>query len=167
MTRRILALAAILLCLPAYAAELPVNALTATPDTLKLKGTDDAPQLIITGKRADGRDIDLSRSVTYSVSDPKVIRVEPNGRVFPLADGAAEITATFEGMTVKVAVTAEKMDAPLADQPRTVVPVFTKLRCSPAAATEKSRPKRLPPLAPGFRSAIRLRESAENPAAAA
>jgi hypothetical protein len=109
----------------------PVTAIAAFPTTLKLKGMEDAPQLLITGKQADGRDIDLSAAATYSVSDPKVARVEPNGRVFPVANGSAEITITYEGKTVKVPLTAEKMEAP---QPLNfanhVVPIFTKLSCS-------------------------------------
>src|SRR5690349_13250753 len=91
----------------------PVAALAAFPAALKLKGTDDAPQLLVTGKLADGREVDLTASATYSVSDPKVLRVEPTGRVVPLANGSAEITATVEGKTVKVPVVAEKMEAPL------------------------------------------------------
>src|SRR5262245_4629127 len=79
----------------------PVTALSAYPTALKLKGMDDAPQIILTGKRADGREVDLSASATYSVSDPSVARIEANGRVFPLANGTAEITATVSGMSVK------------------------------------------------------------------
>jgi hypothetical protein len=132
MTRLLLALAAALGTTAAASAQSkPVTALDAFPTTLKLNGMDDAPQLLVTGKQADGREIDLTAAANYSVSDPKVIRVEPNGRVFPLANGSAEITATFEGKTVKVPVTAQKMEAP---QPinfaNHVVPIFTKLGCS-------------------------------------
>lgn len=132
MTRSLLAL----LALAAFgtagtAAEAPITAVAAYPTALALKGTDDAPQLVITGTRADGRTVDLTGAATYSVSDPKVARVEPTGRVFPLANGTAEVTATIEGKTVKVPLTAEKMDAPLplnfANQ---VNPIFTKLSCS-------------------------------------
>jgi hypothetical protein len=108
-----------------------VTAIAAYPPSLKLKGMDDAPQLLITGKRADGRDIDLTHNAGFSVSDPKVIRIEPNGRVFPLTNGSAEITASVNGMTVKVSVTAEKMEKPLPiNFANHVVPIFTKLGCS-------------------------------------
>src|SRR5579872_5780821 len=88
----------------AFAAEpsKPVTAIAAYPAALKLKGMDDAPQLLITGKCADGREIDLTHNSTYSVSDPKVIRIETNGRVFPVTNGTAEITASVNGMSVKV-----------------------------------------------------------------
>jgi hypothetical protein len=109
----------------------PVAAIAAHPTALKLRGADDAPQLVVTGKRADGREVDLTAAATYSVSNPKVVRVTSDGRVFPLANGSAEITATVEGKTVKVPVTAEAMDAPLPiNFANHVVPVFTKLGCN-------------------------------------
>ena len=132
MTRLVLAL----LALAVYgsvgrAAESPVTAVAAYPTTFKLRGIEDAPQLLITGTRADGRVVDLTSSATYSVSDPKVARVEKNGRVFPLANGTAEITATVEGRIVKVPLIAEKMEAPLPiNFTNHVVPIFTKLGCS-------------------------------------
>jgi hypothetical protein len=109
----------------------PVTAITAHPTALKLRGADDAPQLVVTGKRADGRDVDLTGAAIYSVSDPKVVRVTSDGRVFPLANGTAEITATIEGKAVRVPVTAEAMEAPLPiNFANHVVPVFTKLGCN-------------------------------------
>jgi len=133
MTRFLLTAAVALLSAAAATAQTakPVTAITAFPTALKLKGMDDAPQLLITGKQADGREVDLSGAVTYTASDPKVIRVEPSGRVFPVGNGSAEVTATFEGKSIRVAVTAEKMEAPLPlNFANHVVPIFTKLSCS-------------------------------------
>ena len=72
-----------------------------------MRGTDDAPQLLVTGKRADGRDVDLTGAATYRTSDPKVVRVSSEGRVYPVANGTAEITATVEGKTVRKVVVAK------------------------------------------------------------
>jgi len=132
MTRLLLTLLALTcFAITARAADGPFTAITAYPAKLTLVGMDDAPQLVITGMRADGREIDLTGAVSYSVSDPKVARVEPNGRVFPLASGTAEITATFEGKVVKVPLSAEKMETPLPlNYPNQVNPIFTKLGCS-------------------------------------
>ena len=131
MTPRLLAsLLALTLAGSASAAEV-VTAITAYPPALKLRGMDDAPQLLITAKAANGREADVSHTATYSVSDPKVIRVEATGRVIPLTNGVAEITATVDGKVVKVAVTAEKMEAPLPINFAVhVVPIFTKFGCS-------------------------------------
>jgi hypothetical protein len=109
----------------------PVTALTPFPTTLKIRGSDDAPQLLITGKRADGRDVDLTAAATYSVSDSRVVRMASDGRVYPLGNGAAEITATVGGMSVKVPVVAESVDVPLPiNFGNQVVPVLTKLSCN-------------------------------------
>ncbi len=117
--------------LPAIAAESPVTAVAAYPTAFKLRGMEDAPQLVITGTRADGRAVDLTAVATYSVSDAKVARVEKNGRVFPLANGKTEITVSVEGKTVKVPLLTEKMEAPLPiNFTNHVVPIFTKLGCS-------------------------------------
>ncbi len=109
----------------------PVTALTPFPTALKIRGSDDAPQLLITGKRADGRDIDLTAAATYSVSDSRVVRMASDGRVYPLGNGAAEITATVGEMSVKVPVVAESVDIPLPiNFGNQVVPVLTKLSCN-------------------------------------
>jgi hypothetical protein len=115
----------------AWAAEAPITAITPYPAALKLRGTDDAPQLLITGKRADGRDVDLTAAATYSIGDAKVIRVTSEGRVMPLANGSTEIIATVGAMSVKVPVIAQDMDHPLPiNFANHVVPVFTKLGCN-------------------------------------
>ena len=59
------------------------------------------------GKRADGRAVDLTGSATYTVTDPKVVRVTAEGRVIPVGNGKADVTATVHGMKVIVPVTAE------------------------------------------------------------
>jgi hypothetical protein len=132
MTRLLVALLALAwVGTAAIAADPPVTTVSAFPAALKLRGTDNAPQLLLTGKRADGREIDLTGSAAYAVSDPKVIRVAADGRVYPLANGTAEITATVGGMTVKVPVTCERMEAPIPiNFANNVVPVFTKLGCN-------------------------------------
>jgi hypothetical protein len=131
MTRVLAALVVALAAQTAAAADTVYTAVTPYPASLKLRGAEDAPQLVLTGKRADGRDVDLTATAAYSVADPKLIRVTSEGRVFGLANGRTEITATVAGHTVKVPVQTESMDVPLpinfANQ---IVPVFTKLSCN-------------------------------------
>ena len=88
MTRLLAALVLLGFGGPASAAD--VGALSAFPPALKLRGLDDAPQLVLTGQRSDGRAVDLTAAVTFAVSDPKVVRVTAEGRVLPLANGAAD-----------------------------------------------------------------------------
>src|SRR5437867_4204495 len=113
MNRILATLAVSLLAASAVsAADSPITAIAPYPPVLKLRGTDDAPQLLITGKRADGRDVDLTAAATYTATDAKVVRITSEGRVYPLANGSTEITASVNGLSVKVAVTAEAMDEP-------------------------------------------------------
>jgi len=108
-----------------------VQSLTAYPSQIKLKGSDDSQQLVLTAALAEGRMQDLSEDVKYEVADPKIARVTSAGRVIPLADGRTEITAGYGPKTVKIPVTAEAVDQNLpinfANQ---IVPVLTKLGCN-------------------------------------
>ncbi len=108
-----------------------VQTLAVHPTQITLKGADDAQQLILTATLNGGRSQDLTGDVQYDVADPKLIRVSSAGRIIPLANGKTEITARFGDKSVKIPVTAEKLDENLpinfANQ---VVPVFSKLGCN-------------------------------------
>jgi hypothetical protein len=107
-----------------------VSALTVYPTALTINGSDDAPQILLTGQ-ASNRQLDLTAGAKYAVSDPKVVRIDADGRVFPLANGTAQITATAAGHTVKLPVTVRGMETPrpinFANQ---VEPILTKLGCN-------------------------------------
>jgi hypothetical protein len=108
-----------------------IKDLTANPASINLIGADDAAQLIVTANLNTGRTQDLSGDAQYTVADPKVVKITPTGRLFPLANGTTEITAKFLDKTVKVAVTAKSVDTDLPiNFPNQVVPVFTKLGCN-------------------------------------
>ncbi len=74
-------------------------------------GSDDARSWSVTGKRADGREVDSLVRQPISVASAARSRVDATGRVFPLASGSTEITVSYDGKTVKVPLTAEKMEA--------------------------------------------------------
>jgi hypothetical protein len=108
-----------------------IKELTANPASINLIGADDAAQMIVTANLNTGRTQDLSGDAQYVVADPKVVKITPTGRLFPLANGTTEITAKFLDKTVKVAVTAKSVDTDLPiNFPNQVVPVFTKLGCN-------------------------------------
>ncbi len=132
MTRFILSLLTLgFLASVAMAAEAPVASISAYPAKLTLRGTDDAPQLVITGTRTDGRLVDLTAAATYTVGDAAIARVDATGRVFPMANGTTEIRVRYEGHTVHIPLVAEKMETPLPlNFPNQVNPIFTKLSCS-------------------------------------
>lgn len=108
-----------------------IKSLAAFPEKVTIKGMDDAAQLIITAGLNDGRLQDLTGDVQYKVSDAKVAKVLTSGRVLPLANGTADITATFGDKTTKLTVTVKHADENLPiNFPNQVVPVFTKLGCN-------------------------------------
>jgi len=121
----------------APAAALPkpaeVQSLAVKPDTVTLKGLDDASQLIISANlaAASSRPVDLTHDVKYEVADNKVARVTSAGRVVPLTNGSTAVTIKYGDKTAKVNIKAESCDVDLpinfANQ---IVPIFTKLGCN-------------------------------------
>ncbi len=122
-----------LLASPLFAADpkLTITKLDAYPAKVAINGIDDAPQLSLTGTRETGKTLDLTAEVKYSVSDAKILRVDANGRVFPIANGAAEITATHGTHTAKVSVEVKGTEvAQPINFANQISPVLTKLSCN-------------------------------------
>src|ERR1051325_5555880 len=67
-----------------------------TPPVLHLRGKDARQQLLVTAKFDSGPVRDYTRRVSYSVSPPDVVRIDKTGRITPLADGTATVTAKSE-----------------------------------------------------------------------
>jgi hypothetical protein len=108
-----------------------IQTLVAHPEKINLRGADDAAQLVLTASLAGDRLLDLSGDVKYEVTDSKIVRVTSAGRIVPLANGAAVVTASFGDKVARVPVTVEKCDVNLPiNFPNQVVPVFTKLGCN-------------------------------------
>src|SRR5881394_2958987 len=67
-----------------------------TPPVLHLRGKDARQQLLVTAKFDSGPVRDYTRRVSYSVSPPDVVRIDKAGRITPLGDGTATVTAKEE-----------------------------------------------------------------------
>jgi hypothetical protein len=116
-----------------------VKELQVQPTTIKLVGADDSRQLIVTGLLQAGGLQDYSGDVKYEVTDAKVISVTPSGRVLPLANGSAAVTARYGDKAVSVAVSAESQDVDLPiNFANHIVPIFTKLGCNGGGCHGKS-----------------------------
>jgi hypothetical protein len=114
---------------PPKAAE--VQALSAHPAQVLLRGTDSAEQLVVTATLAGGRLADLTGDVEYEVADKKLVRVLPGGRVMPLASGQTEIVARYGNQSTKVAVKTESIEENLPiNFGNQIVPIFGKLGCN-------------------------------------
>ena len=72
-----------------------ITKLAVHPAAVAMKGADDAPQLLVSGERPSAAPVDLTGDAAYTVSDPKVARVDVTGRVYPLANGSADEPDAF------------------------------------------------------------------------
>src|SRR5439155_16527827 len=89
-------------------------------------------QVPVTAKSDSGVVRDYPRRVSYSVLPPDVVRIDKAGRVTPLDNGTATVTAKDEdGLTATLAIAVERFEEiePInfANQ---IVPIFTKAGCN-------------------------------------
>ncbi len=117
------------LALSAMATPSWADSLKAYPESLTLRGADDAPQLVI--DRHAAKTTDATGLAKFTISNPAVASIDASGRVYPIANGSAEISATVDAMTIKVPVIVSHMELPrpinFANQ---VQPILTKLGCN-------------------------------------
>lgn len=108
-----------------------VKTLTVYPTSVKLPNGDASNQIVVTGTLHNGRSVDLTRAVKYTLTDAKLAEVSTTGRVTPLANGSTQLTITFGDKTAQIPVVAEHIGENLPiNFPNQVVPVFTKLSCN-------------------------------------
>ena len=115
----------------------------ASPETnrvLHLRGADARQQLLVTASFSAGGLRDYTREVSYQTSPAGVVQVSKTGRVTPLADGTATITAKLsDGSTATLFVSVEQFkDVPLINFPNQIVPMFTKAGCNAGGCHGKS-----------------------------
>jgi hypothetical protein len=131
----------LLLGLPAAAAESitpgyrpkpeQISRLEIHPREVRLRGWHDAAQLVVTATLTDNRLQDMTGDVTYTVSQPDIVKVSPSGMVTPVRDGTVEITASFGPHRATIRATAEKVNENLPiNFGNQIVPIFTKLGCN-------------------------------------
>ena len=77
---------------------------------------------------------DWTRASTWTSSAPAIAKVDANGKVSPVADGEAVITAVKDGLTASVKVRVRNSKAPFTWSFRNhVIPVMTKTGCNQGA----------------------------------
>jgi hypothetical protein len=114
---------------------------TTNAAPLKLVGADARRQLLATVRLANGAVRDLTRQARYEVAPENVVKIEGPGRVLPLGDGTAVITAkTEDGLSASLAVAVERFhdDSRAVNFPNQIVPIFTKAGCNGGGCHGKS-----------------------------
>jgi|688.fasta_scaffold35091_2 mono/diheme cytochrome c family protein len=110
-----------------------ITALEIEPAEIVLDGPFAATQLLVSGRLADGRRIDLTRSVSFAATS--LVSIGPGGLVRPLADGESRLQVTHgTGPTPVVATVAVRVAGsgrlPHVDFIRDVNPVLAKMGCN-------------------------------------
>ncbi|MEY3174647.1 MAG: hypothetical protein RLZZ436_2561 [Planctomycetota bacterium] len=104
-----------------------------------IRSRDARQQLIATAVYEDGTLQDVTRDVTWTISDPAVLAVDPTGLAVPMGDGNVVATATIDGQSASVKVAVSGFVNPLPVNFRNqIVPIFTKLGCNGGGCHGKS-----------------------------
>ncbi|HEY5314446.1 MAG TPA: S-layer protein, partial [Pirellulales bacterium] len=105
-----------------------------------LSGRDCRQQLIVTGRTASGRLLDLTDKVAFSSRPTGIVEIDASGLVRPLTDGQVTIEARHQrGLMARARVDVRNCRSDLAvNFPNEVVPVFTKFGCNSGGCHGKS-----------------------------
>ncbi len=104
MFRPIFAISCVFTTLATARAE-PMVEVTANPPRVTLDGPEARYTLLIGGKTAAGRVVDLTRTAKFSLSNPAIASVSATGEVLARSDGSATITVEAGGKSITVPVT--------------------------------------------------------------
>src|SRR5437660_1579074 len=101
--------------LPCHANEKrAVVAVTVDPPAVRLSGPNAVYSLLVHGKTADGRLLDLTHDARFRSAKPDTAAVTPAGVVQGKADGATEVLVEVKGRTLRVPVRVEGAASPRA-----------------------------------------------------
>jgi hypothetical protein len=123
----------------AAAAETTVVEVTADPASIQLNGPKAVFSLLIHGKTADGRLIDLTHEAHYQTSNPKVAILPKPGVVRSVADGSATIQIEVTGRTLTVPVKVEgTTQVHRLHFENDIIPLLSKFRCNSSGCHGKA-----------------------------
>src|SRR5947209_3599495 len=140
-TRAGVALALLLACPLAVrsADQPPIVEVAADPAALRLNGPNASWSLLLSGKTADGRVLDLTGAGRFESSDSKVAAVSPAGVVRAVGDGSAllHIEAAGRALTVPVTVTGSAVPRVFHFE-NDIVPLLGRFGCNSAGCHGKA-----------------------------
>ena len=130
----VLVLAAVLgLSSPSQAGSAPpkLRSLRLVPQDRTLWGAKASQHFLVIGKYSDGLERDVTAESRFSLSDPKVAKVDAGGRVVALADGGTVLKASLEGRSAKTQVRVEgSQEVRPFSFARDIGGIFTKRGCN-------------------------------------
>lgn len=104
------------------------------PPAVRLNGPGDRQGLIVLGWRADGSAVDLTDSAQINLGDQGLVRLDPNRKLRPVADGSGQLTIQAGGASASVPleVAGATTDRRVSFG-QEVMPALTKLGCNQGA----------------------------------
>jgi hypothetical protein len=120
-------------------AETTVVEVAASPGTVRLSGPGASYSLLVNGKTADGRWIDLTHEARFHRLKPGVVEVTAAGVVKAVADGSATVVIEAGGRTLKIPVNVRDSARPRAFHFETdIIPLFSRFGCNSAGCHGKA-----------------------------
>jgi hypothetical protein len=111
----------------------PLVAISVEPAEIILHSANRQQQLLVTGRRADGKLVDLTRQAEFTLGDGSVARVA-TAVAIGLHDGTTELAISAGGLALKTKVRVEGIqDARPVHFGLDVVPILSKLGCNSGA----------------------------------
>ncbi len=104
------------------------------PASAALEGPRASQRFLVEARRGSAMVADLTARATFSIDKANVARVSPDGRVSPVGDGEAVLTARVGDQTATAAVTVKnfRKDEPWSFRNH-VMPVLTRAGCNSGA----------------------------------
>src|SRR5437867_6595221 len=104
------------------------------PGSVILSGPRADQQFLVQGRYPGGHEADLTKEAAYTSSDPRIATIDSKGRVSPVGDGEATISAQAGGCQASAKVTVRDMRKPFVPSfTNHVLPVMTKAGCNSGA----------------------------------
>jgi hypothetical protein len=121
------------LAAPPLAAQEKFAEMLVDPPTVQLRGPQAVWSLLVTGKTADGRLVDLTHEAAYQSANPEIVKVTGSGVLRSIADGKTEITIEARGKSarVQVAVQGSRQERNYHFE-NDILPLFSRFGCNSA-----------------------------------
>ncbi|MEP6753867.1 MAG: DUF1549 domain-containing protein [Chthonomonadales bacterium] len=101
------------------------------PNNIQLNGSLAVQRLIVTATTPAGIQSDATAAVKYSVANPKIASISPDGLLQPKSNGSTTVTATIGARTSHATVKVIGMETPISYSfVNDVVPIFARVGCS-------------------------------------
>jgi Protein of unknown function (DUF1549)/Protein of unknown function (DUF1553) len=122
---------------PIVAAE-PLTEVRVDPSSVRLIGPDARYTLLVSGKRADGRVIDLTRAARFVSADERIARVDGNS-VRTVADGETSLRVDVAGKSLVVPVHVSGSASPRRLHfEQDIEPLFSRFGCNSSGCHGKA-----------------------------